>query len=494
MLKMVSIRFVTVPLLLSSPQYTRAIYSAENRGLRGLNQRVNDTVNKSPAVADGDAVLETRVADWNDLDLVLEESDGKWHQIPEPFFRSGDPQPYPPLRNFKSREIANKSTIVVLIAALREPRTVQTLVSLFSNADLAQRVHVGVVQQNDDVDVDALKGLCDRLGTPLKLTQSWMEKTKHNQASHHRTNGEDDWGQDRFTAESLAACVPASRVRVYRMSTSEAAGPVFARSHQPLLLSQGDDMEDFCLQIDAHTIFTKGWDTSLVEQWASVDNDYAVISTYPTGADLLEKGDVPNVNKHWEMPHLCNATIVNAGIVRNSQAGAAANLQKPALSKFWAAGLSFSRCHAERDVPGDPNLKQIFNGEEFSRGARLWTNGYDFYSLARPVLGTYYGDDKGGLGGWNVVSSENEASEKRLRALLASDADIRDRSQLDGYDVGKRRHLQDYFALTGVNTRDGSVRQTPCMVTKWTKWLDTADPPYTPSSVAPPFEKIRMPK
>jgi hypothetical protein len=48
----------------------------------------------------------------------------------------------------------------------------------------------------------------------------------------------------------------------------------------------------------------------------------------------------------------------------NSQAKAVANLDKPLLSIMWAAGLSFSKCHAERDVPNDINLKGIFVGEE----------------------------------------------------------------------------------------------------------------------------------
>ncbi|CAK0792704.1 unnamed protein product, partial [Prorocentrum cordatum] len=45
------------------------------------------------------------------------------------------------------------------------------------------------------------------------------------------------------------------------------------------------------------------------------------------------------------------------------EASAVAGLTRPALTKFWAAGLSFSKCHAERDVPADPNLMHIFTGE-----------------------------------------------------------------------------------------------------------------------------------
>ena len=55
--------------------------------------------------------------------------------------------------------------------------------------------------------------------------------------------------------------------------------------------------------------------------------------------------------------------------MRNMQAKAARLLKKPKLTTLWAAGLSFSRCHAERTVPYDPYTPYIFWGEEFSRTA-----------------------------------------------------------------------------------------------------------------------------
>ena len=66
----------------------------------------------------------------------------------------------------------------------------------------------------------------------------------------------------------------------------------------------------------------------------------------------------------------------NVGLYRK----AARNLARPKLSTLWAAGVAFSKCHAEREVPYDPYTPHVFDGEEFSRGARLWTAGYDFYT------------------------------------------------------------------------------------------------------------------
>ena len=56
------------------------------------------------------------------------------------------------------------------------------------------------------------------------------------------------------------------------------------------------------------------------------------------------------MNHAHEVPHLC-AIIWEGGHVRNQQAKAARNLKRPKLTTLWAAGLSFSKCHAERAVP-----------------------------------------------------------------------------------------------------------------------------------------------
>lgn len=53
---------------------------------------------------------------------------------------------------------------------------------------------------------------------------------------------------------------------------------------------------------------------------------------------------------------------------------------------MWGAGLSFHRCHAEINVPVDPYLDNVFDGEEGSRGIRFFTHGYDVYSPHRVLV------------------------------------------------------------------------------------------------------------
>lgn len=71
----------------------------------------------------------------------------------------------------------------------------------------------------------------------------------------------------------------------------------------------------------------------------------------------------------------------------------------PKLTTTWGAGFSFSKCHAERRVPYDPYLEGIFDGEEFSKMVRLWTNGYDVYTPSRShIVHDYNHAVRGGEG------------------------------------------------------------------------------------------------
>jgi hypothetical protein len=115
-------------------------------------------------------------------------------------------------------------------------------------------------------------------------------------------------------------------------------------------------------------------------------------------------------------------------MVRNEQAKAAINLDKPILAPLWAAGLSFSKCHAEKKTPYDPKLPQIFDGEEFSKFARLWTRGYDTYSPHRSIVVHDY-QHREGPGpnplGWTRNAQEFQRSTTRLKTLLGLPEGVR---------------------------------------------------------------------
>jgi hypothetical protein len=54
--------------------------------------------------------------------------------------------------------------------------------------------------------------------------------------------------------------------------------------------------------------------------------------------------------------------------IRNWGTKECRNLKTPKLTNaMWGAGLSFHRCHAEINVPVDPYLDGVFDGEEVRR-------------------------------------------------------------------------------------------------------------------------------
>lgn len=371
---------------------------------------------------------------WDTPNIVLME-DNTWKQIDFQKTYVDGPQPMPPVDD---RWKSNEATITILIAALREVRCATTLKDMFSNASYPYRLRVGVVQQNEPEDEDCQIGFCERMGTPAKK----------------RADGGYEAGD----------CKHFDQIRMLRLRSSEAKGPVYARALGATLVH---DEDDFCVQIDAHSGVVKGWDSLMLGEWHNASNEFAVLTTYPLNIHDIGK----NTNNHWEMPHLCAASNAGEGVVHNERARAAANLQRPILAPLWAAGLSFSRCHAERNVPNDIELKQIFTGEEFGRGVRLWTHGYDFYSPSRMHIGTFYGGEKGSKGGWQGNHTEQQVSQQRLATLMrtpSSDQSAAAIAKLGKYGLGDKRTLEQYIEFSGVDP--GKLRVVQRCVCKWVPW------------------------
>ena len=115
---------------------------------------------------------------------------------------------------------------------------------------------------------------------------------------------------------------------------------------------------------------------------------------------------------------------------------------------IWGAGLSFSKCHAEKKVPYDIHLPMIFDGEEFSRAARFWTYGYDIYTPHRVYVFHDYKTSQSDPthSGWMHSSPDNKlrTSQVRLRTLLGmSEGDKKSEISLQRskYGLGDRRTL-----------------------------------------------------
>jgi len=236
-----------------------------------------------------------------------------------------------------------------------------------------------------------------------------------------------------------------ARIHVWTIPLEEAKGPV----HQRGLLSERailPGQDSMCLSTDSHMSFVDAWDNLLIQDWTSKNNEFAVLTAYPLSMrDAHIAGTQSYVN-------LCGYFLEN-GVPRGVTGATLFNSEerpKPVLTMNWAAGQSFSRCHAEKNVPVDKEFRWLFTGEEVDRAVRLWTHGYDLYNPSINVVMHNYTSPNQGF--WNYRSdakaSEQEVSDARIRALLTG-------QQVEGgfgiFGLGDQRTLEEYVSWSHTN-------------------------------------------
>jgi Glycosyltransferase (GlcNAc) len=97
-----------------------------------------------------------------------------------------------------------------------------------------------------------------------------------------------------------ADCPRFHQIRQVSIFHINAQGPLYARS----LVHKALGNEEYCMQVDAHTGFSKGYDSFLKKQWRSINNEFAVISHTPPA--LAEKqGYEPGGVKANEVTNQC---------------------------------------------------------------------------------------------------------------------------------------------------------------------------------------------
>ncbi|CAN0389297.1 unnamed protein product, partial [Discosporangium mesarthrocarpum] len=184
---------------------------------------------------------------------------------------------------------------------------------------------------------------------------------------------------------------------------------------------------------------------------------YAVLSTYAQDFAMLGK----NIHKSWEVAHLCEVLFPPSHQPRNQQARAIHLMTEPKMTTTWGAGYSFSKCHAERAVPYDPYLNQIFDGEEFSKMARLWTRGYDVYTPRKSYIAHDYSHPYSDqTTSWRrnsgLKGETQRESNRRLWNLLSmpegdgEGSPAAEEMKRGPWGLGTKRTLDQFIAFTGV--------------------------------------------
>ncbi|CAK4890542.1 unnamed protein product [Aphanomyces euteiches] len=328
--------------------------------------------------------------------------------------------------------------IFVGISAFRDGiRCGTTLLTAFQRADHPDRVFFGVVDQVHPGDDTCLDSYCQQAAAV------WPNET---------------------------TCRYKQQITVDTRPADESRGPTLARHYQQRLVGN----QEFCLQVDAHSAFTKHWDTELVRDWNATSNEMAILSTYihNINQNILPDG----TNKHAaQSTHLCQTKRGGFNNVRNVGADLIYDSTMPQMSALWGAGYSFGKCHAEKRVPVDSHTPWVFDGEEFQRASHLWTYGYDMYSPSVKGLMVYHNYTAVPAKFYQLPAAtakersvEQERSNNRIKFLLGIpfQGEI-DAEELSKYTYGPVRSLASYLKFAGVEFGPNATDNHSCYQLHW---------------------------
>lgn len=324
-------------------------------------------------------------------------------------------------------------------------RCAKTMLTGFKRATHPERLYFGVVDQVNPGDDKCINEFC-------KLSKA-------------------EW------PDMAGDCPYRDHVRVDEHLADDSRGPTLARHFQQQLLRD----EEFCLQLDGHSIFTNRWDENLIAEWTRVQNEMAVLTTYLHHIHdfVQENGD----NKHPNsLPHLCTTIRGGNGLVRNEGASMISGSKFPQLSALWGAGLSFSKCHAERRVLIDSHTLWMFDGEEFLRSSHLWTHGYDMYSPSMLGSVVYHNYSKVPARFEHVKvdqtkkAIETEMGINRFHLIVGKPFKGNvDALEMDKFQFGSVRTFDEYLQFSGVTFEPGKNDTKSCNQLHWVPYSNATE-------------------
>jgi hypothetical protein len=293
-------------------------------------------------------------------------------------------------------------TIFVSIASYRDAECMATIKDIFAKAKRPKNVFVGICEQN--------------------------------------------------TRDAEESCAPENfeyhdNVRKITIPSGEAKGPTYAR----YLCSTLFRGETYFMQIDSHTSFAQSWDEIAISEQKKCPSPKSILSGYPHDRKnhSINEKSVPILCKSkWNADKLpqFEASIKSSAALQNAE--------KPFPIPFMSGGFIFAPGSMVVDVPFDPNLPQLFQGEEIAYTARAWTSGYDIYSPVKNIVfHEYYRTDKPKF--WDdqkLWVLEQRGSATRVRRILGlEEPAIKPGSE--AYSLGTKRTIQEYWDFAGLDPK-----------------------------------------
>lgn len=192
------------------------------------------------------------------------------------------------------------------------------------------------------------------------------------------------------------------------------------------------DQEDYVLQIDAHMLFDKNWDTTLVSRYERILQDYRlpVITGYIGWWSRLEDGTITHYSP--ENNYQSGKMVVTDNLISNNPYQTVHPVDwsndKPYEEHFgFSAHFVFSLPSFFKDIMPDPEI--MFAGEETTTAMRAWTRGYRLFSIKDSIVwhrnkgdGVLYKNDRWKSAGdpqlYMAYERRTKLSEQRTQDIL----------------------------------------------------------------------------
>jgi hypothetical protein len=301
----------------------------------------------------------------------------------------------------------------------------RTLESLYKNATHPENVYVGICVQNADGDEDCY------------LSNASLKPYEKN-------------------------------IATIRMKNYEAKGPTWARYLCTTLFND----QDYFLQIDSHTLFEKGWDATAIQMMNEIKENTGskdvVISHYPPAWNPNEE---LRANRNLNMVDtICQSFFNERGMVSFLGANSVdMTVNKYVQTPHIAAGMFLCEGKCIREVPYDPNLPNLFVGEEILHSARVWTSGYDIYSPTQVILYHFY-TRKEMPHIWDDKKTYNDKDAfNKAKTILELNENLRANpvpenlmENVDKYGLGNKRTLKQFFDFAGIDPVNKKVYKNFC--------------------------------
>lgn len=246
------------------------------------------------------------------------------------------------------------------------------------------------------------------------------------------------WQHDE--TESLDEFINDERFKILDIPYTESKGVCWARNKVNLMYSD----EEYTLQIDSHMRFIENWDEEVINIWKNLQNDKAILTSYPPEY-------YPNKPEtEWSK----NLHIIHTYSFKNGQ-----TQQRPRTPENWenrttpyraihvAAGFIFGKGSYIKDVTYDPEF--YFSGEETALAIRFYTHGYDLYHPHKIIVWHYYGrhDSNKHWTDFKDWGKYANVANDRLNCLLKRN----NKYDLGIYSLGTERTLEDFQNYSGID-------------------------------------------